>query len=127
MTSPADLLYTTDHEWVAQADGPTARVGVTDFAVGALGDVVFLSLPEVGTTVMAGAECGEIESTKSVSALYAPVGGTVTAVNQAAIDGPEIVNADPYGAGWLFEVADPVPGDHLLDAVAYAGLTAAAE
>ncbi|MDR0417812.1 MAG: glycine cleavage system protein GcvH [Propionibacteriaceae bacterium] len=125
MTDPAELRYTTEHEWVADPDGPTARVGVTAFAVAALGDVVYLSLPEVGAAVTAGAECGEIESTKSVSPLYAPVTGTVAAVNEAALAAPEIVNADPFGEGWLFEVAQPQSGGHLLDAAAYAALTAA--
>jgi glycine cleavage system H protein len=125
MSTPQDLFYTTDHEWVANPTGPVARVGVTDFAVGALGDVVFLSLPAVGSQVKAGGECGEIESTKSVSALYSPVGGTVSAINDAAVDDPAIVNGDPFGEGWLFEVTAPQPVDHLLDATAYAALTAA--
>ena len=127
MTDPAELLYTTDHEWVAHANGPTARVGLTAFATAALGDIVFLDLPAVGVTVAAGEACGEIESTKSVSTLYSPVSGTVSAVNQEAIDAPEVVNAEPYGAGWLFDVTSPVPSADLLDATAYAALTAADE
>jgi len=126
MTDPKDLLYTPEHEWVADAAGPTARVGLTDFATRALGDIVFLDLPAVGATVEAGQACGEIESTKSVSTLYSPVSGTVSAVNQAAVDAPEQVNAEPYGAGWLFEVASPTPGAGLLDAAGYGELTAAA-
>ncbi|MDR1441608.1 MAG: glycine cleavage system protein GcvH [Bifidobacteriaceae bacterium] len=121
-TVPADLLFTADHEWVRHATGPTARVGVTEFAAAALGDVVFLSLPVVGDTVTAGQECGEIESTKSVSPLYAPVSGKVSAVNEVAIDAPELVNEDPFGTGWLFEVAPTGPGD-LLDPAAYEALT----
>ncbi|MDR1511855.1 MAG: glycine cleavage system protein GcvH [Propionibacteriaceae bacterium] len=126
MTAPADRLYTTEHEWVSDAAGPVARVGVTDFAQESLGDVVFLELPEVGGDVVAGEPCGEIESTKSVSTLYSPVTGKVAAVNQAAVDAPETVNADPYGAGWLFEVRDPRAADDLLDAAAYDRLVAEA-
>jgi glycine cleavage system H protein len=117
MTSPADLLYTTEHEWVTTA--APARVGITDFATNALGDVVFLQLPEAGSLVTAGEPCGEIESTKSVSTLYSPVTGRVAAVNQAAVDNPELVNADPYGDGWLFEVAEAEPGPDLLEAAQY--------
>ncbi|MDR1633600.1 MAG: glycine cleavage system protein GcvH [Bifidobacteriaceae bacterium] len=123
MTIPADLFFTADHEWVSDPGGPTARVGVTEFAAVALGDVVFLSLPAVGDAVAAGAECGEIESTKSVSPLYAPVSGEVTAVNEAVLNAPELVNQDPFGVGWLFEVSPTAQGD-LLDAAAYAPLTA---
>jgi glycine cleavage system H protein len=119
---PPDLFFTADHEWVWHPDGPAARIGVTDFAATALGDVVFLSLPVVGETVEAGSECGEIESTKSVSPLYAPVSGEVIAVNEAVIDTPELVNEDPFGEGWLFDVAPTGQGE-LLDAAAYAALT----
>ncbi|MDR2566277.1 MAG: glycine cleavage system protein GcvH [Bifidobacteriaceae bacterium] len=122
MTIPADLFFTADHEWVRDPGGPTARVGVTEFAAQSLGDVVFLSLPAVGDPVSAGAECGEIESTKSVSPLFAPVSGQVTAVNEAVLSAPELVNEDPYGEGWLFEVAPTAQGD-LLDCDAYAPLT----
>lgn len=118
------LGYTPEHEWVTDPDSPTARVGVTDYAANSLGDVVFLDLPEVGDEIEAGAECGEIESTKSVSSLFAPVGGTVTAVNQEAIDAPELVNQDPYGRGWLFEVAPNGQVGQLLDAAAYNDLVA---
>jgi glycine cleavage system H protein len=124
MTVPAELKYTTEHEWVAAPAGPVARVGVTDFATEALGDVVFLELPEPGSQVTAGEPCGEIESTKSVSTLFSPVSGTVTAVNAAAVDSPELVNADPYGEGWLFEVEAPVPGGDQLDAAGYERLLA---
>jgi glycine cleavage system H protein len=127
MTIPAELSYTKDHEWVSTPEGPTARVGVTDFAAQSLGDVVFLELPEVGSEVTGGEECGEIESTKSVSSLFAPVSGTVTAVNQAVVDAPELVNEDPYGQGWLFEVA-PDGGDaDLLDPGAYATIATGEE
>lgn len=124
MTSiPADLRYTSEHEWVRHP-GETAgsvRIGITDFAQDALGDIVYASLPQVGDTVAAGSSVGELESTKSVSDVYAPVSGEVVAVN-ADLDGqPELLNSDPYGAGWLFEVvpsnANEVEG--LLDAAAY--------
>lgn len=100
---PTDRQYSAEHEWVRIADG-TATVGVTQYAADALGDVVYLDLPEAGGTVTAGQTCGEIESTKSVSDLYSPVSGTVVEVNQEAIDNPALVNEDPYGAGWLFTV-----------------------
>jgi len=124
MTQPPTLGYTTEHEWVADPNGPTAKVGVTDYAAEALGDVVFLDLPEVGDQLAPGVECGEIESTKSVSSLFAPVGGTVTAVNEAVIDAPELVNQDPYGQGWLFELAPDGQSGELLDAAAYRELVA---
>jgi glycine cleavage system H protein len=119
---PEDLKYTAEHEWV-RAGGETAvaRVGITDFAQDALGDIVFVTLPEVGREVEAGQPCGELESTKSVSDVYAPVTGTVTAVNPALDANPELVNSDPYGEGWMFEVgySGPEALDGLLDAGAY--------
>ncbi len=124
MKIPADLKYSTDHEWAERAsDG--VRVGITDYAQDALGDVVFVDLPEVGATVAAGASLGEVESTKSVSEIYAPVTGTVVAVNDALRDAPENVNADPYGAGWIcvIAVSDESSYDALLDAAAYGALT----
>ncbi|MDR1386447.1 MAG: glycine cleavage system protein GcvH [Propionibacteriaceae bacterium] len=123
MTIPADLLYTSDHEWVADSNGPLARVGITAFASEALGDIVYLSLPQPGDTVKAGESCGEIESTKSVSDLYAPVSGSVAEINQAVLDAPELVGDDPYGQGWLFTVHPDGSEADLLDAVAYAALT----
>src|SRR2546425_2816016 len=99
MEFPDQLRYTKEHEWVA-IDGPRARVGITDFAQDALGDVVFVQLPDVGLEVLAHAACAEVESTKSVSEIYAPVAGTVVEVNTALDDRPELVNEDPYGAGW---------------------------
>ncbi|MDR2380389.1 MAG: glycine cleavage system protein GcvH [Bifidobacteriaceae bacterium] len=120
---PADLFFTADHEWVKDPAGPTARIGVTEFAASALGDVVFLELPELGASVEAGAECGEIESTKSVSPLFSPVSGVVTEVNAAVLDAPELVNEDAFGVGWLFEVAPQGEAD-LLDPAAYAALIA---
>lgn len=101
-TFPEHLRYTAEHEWIET--GSPARVGITDTATDALGDIVYLELPEVGSMVSAGAVCGEVESTKSVSELFSPVGGIVVEVNQAAVDDPALVNADPYGEGWLFSV-----------------------
>jgi glycine cleavage system H protein len=121
---PEQLRYTGEHEWVAAADG-RARVGITHYAQDALGDVVFVQLPEIGAEITAGEPVGEIESTKSVSELYAPVTGTVVAVNQAVSDAPEIINSDPYGEGWLFDLepAEPAAIADLLDADGYRQLT----
>ncbi|MBK8757342.1 MAG: glycine cleavage system protein GcvH [Actinomycetales bacterium] len=118
---PEDLRYTTDHEWVRVGADGSARVGITAFAQDALGDVVFVSLPAVGDTVTAGDSCGEVESTKSVSEINAPVSGTVTAVNAALDATPELVNTDPYGEGWMFEIGDVAPGavDELMSVTAY--------
>jgi glycine cleavage system H protein len=117
---PAGLRYTAEHEWV-RTDGDTVRVGITAFAQEALGDVVYVSLPTVGDDVAAGDTCGEVESTKSVSDLYAPVSGEVTAVNGALDATPELVNNDPYGEGWMYELrpADAADVDALMDADAY--------
>jgi len=121
---PDELRYSIEHEWVRAAPA-RVRVGITEYAQDALGDVVFVQLPDVGTVVEAGGVLGEIESTKSVSELYAPVSGTVVAVNEALVDAPEEVNADPYGAGWICELepADPGQLDALLDPAAYRALT----
>jgi glycine cleavage system H protein len=101
---PADLHYTAEHEWVRRSGDDTVRVGITDFAQSALGDVVFVQLPDVGSEVTAGESFGEVESTKSVSDLFAPVSGTVSAVNGDLEASPQLVNSDPYGAGWLLDV-----------------------
>ena len=121
---PEDLHYTKDHEWV-RSQGDSVRVGITDFAQEALGDIVFVTLPEVGTEVTAGSTCGEIESTKSVSEIYAPIAGTVVAKNGSLTDEPELINAEPYAAGWLVEIApeDPDAVGQLLDAAGYQALT----
>jgi glycine cleavage system H protein len=125
--TPEDLQYTKDHEWV-RTEGGAVRVGITDYAQEALGDIVFVTLPETGTHVTAGETCGEVESTKSVSDLYAPVTGTVAERNEALDTSPELVNSDPYGEGWMLAItpddASAVDrGDGLLDAAAYeAGL-----
>lgn len=117
---PENLKYTTEHEWL---DGSTpAVIGVTDVAAEALGDVVYLELPEVGAEVEAGAVVGEIESTKSVSELYSPVSGTIAEVNTEVVENPEIVNQDPYGKGWLFKVEVTGTGE-LLTAAEYAAHT----
>ena len=120
MNIPAELRYSREHEWV-RVDGSVARIGITDFAQESLGDVVFVQLPEVGLDVIAGASAAEIESTKSVSDVYVPVSGVVQAVNDALDAAPELVNQDPYGAGWLLEVTvvEPAELDALLDAEAY--------
>lgn len=118
---PEDLRYSTDHEWV-RLDGRRARIGITSYAQEALGDIVFVSLPAEGDAVSAGAECGEIESTKSVSPLLSPVAGVVVAVNAGLDSAPELVNTDPYGEGWMVEVdvegEDPLQG--LMTAEEYA-------
>lgn len=120
---PEDLKYTSEHEWVrspGSAEG-TVRIGITHFAQDALGDIVYVSLPEVGDTVEAGGTCGELESTKSVSDVYAPVSGEVVARNESLDATPELVNSDPYGEGWLFEVAlsDAAVLDSMMDSAAY--------
>ncbi len=123
MNVPADLRYSTDHEWT-KVDGTRIRVGITDYAQDALGDVVFVQLPNVGDSVNAGDTFGEVESTKSVSDIYAPVSGTVVAVNDALSDAPQLVNEDPYGEGWIceIEVSDATQFGALLDAPAYVEL-----
>lgn len=120
MNVPDDLRYSTDHEWV-RVDGNTIRIGITDYAQDALGDVVFVQVPDVGSEVASGAGISEVESTKSVSDIYAPVAGTIVEVNADLDASPEQLNADPYGDGWIctIEVADPAALDALLDADAY--------
>ncbi|MUL82034.1 MULTISPECIES: glycine cleavage system protein GcvH [unclassified Mycolicibacterium] len=123
-TIPDDRSYTEEHEWVLIAPGAAlpdtpVRVGITSVAAAALGDLVFLDLPEVGASIVAGETCGEVESTKTVSELYPPVSGTVTAVNTAAVDDPALVTSDPYESGWLFEVQATAAGN-LLTAAEYA-------
>jgi glycine cleavage system H protein len=123
---PEDLRYTAQHEWVAQTPGSqTVRVGITHFAQDQLGDIVFVQLPEAGESVRAGEPLGEVESTKSVSDIYAPVSGTVRARNDELGDKPELINSDPYGAGWLveIEIVDDADTEELLDADAYGALT----
>ncbi len=125
MSIPADLKYTSDHEWI-RLDGDVATVGITAFAAEALGDVVYVDLPQAGSAIASGDPCGEVESTKSVSDLYAPVTGEVAEVNAEVVDDPSLVNAEPFARGWLFRVK--VEGDlgELLDADAYAAVVASA-
>ncbi|MFP5576948.1 MAG: glycine cleavage system protein GcvH [Acidimicrobiia bacterium] len=121
MNVPEDLAYSSDHEWI-RTDGPRAKVGITDYAQDALGDVVFVQLPEVGAEVKAGEAIAEVESTKSVSDIFAPVSGTIVEVNGDLADTPERLNEDPYGEGWIF-VIETTDGDtQLLDAGAYRNL-----
>jgi glycine cleavage system H protein len=125
MNVPEDLRYSPEHEWVRK-DGARVRIGITDYAQDALGDIVFIDLPSVGSVVEAGGQIGEVESTKSVSEIYAPLSGTVTAVNDGLTGAPERINHDPYGEGWICEL-ELAPGADtagLLDAAAYGELTA---
>jgi glycine cleavage system H protein len=122
--TPEDLRYTAQHEWVRPGAGSAVRIGITDYAQGQLGDIVFVQLPEVGTEVTPGEALGEVESTKSVSDVYAPLAGRVTARNEALEAQPELINSDPYGEGWMLEVevSDPAALDGLLDAARYQAL-----
>lgn len=124
MNVPEDLVYTSDHEWL-KVEGDIVRLGITDYAQDALGDVVYVQLPSSGAGVSAGQSFAEVESTKSVSDIYAPIDGTVVNVNEALGDRPETLNADPYGEGWICEirVSDPGQLSALLDAIAYRALT----
>lgn len=123
--APDSLKYTKEHEWVELRNDNVVRVGITDFAQNSLGDIVYLSLPEVGRKLTAGDTCGEVESTKSVSDIYAPVSGEVVAINSDAVNEPSVINTSPYEHGWLFDVALANPSDveTLLTAVAYLELT----
>jgi glycine cleavage system H protein len=131
MNIPDELRYSSEHEWARHVEAVSVgvpsrvRVGITDFAQDALGDVVYVDLPQVGATVAASESVGELESTKSVSEMYAPISGTVVAVNELLADNPQLLNDDPYGDGWLIEIApsDPTELDALLDAAAYRALT----
>jgi glycine cleavage system H protein len=126
MNIPSDLRYSTDHEWI-RVEGDTVTIGITEFAQDALGDVVFVDMPDVGTTVTAGDSFSEVESTKSVSDIYAPVSGSVSEVNEALDSQPELLNADPYGDGWICRIAmsDTSELDSLMDADGYRALTEA--
>ena len=123
MQTPEELRYTSDHEWV-RVVGSTARVGITDYAQDALGDVVFVQLPVVGQKVLSGTTVSEVESTKSVSDIYAPLSGAISAVNTSLEQQPELLNSDPYNAGWIFEIEfdDIAAVDTLLDQSAYLAL-----
>ena len=126
MNIPEELRYSSEHEWARRLDdGSRVRIGITDFAQDALGDVVYVDLPAVGTRVEASEAVGELESTKSVSEMYAPIGGIVAAVNEALADNPQLLNEDPYGEGWLIEIeaGDMSQFVALLDADGYRALT----
>lgn len=124
MDTPAELRYSSDHEWI-RVEESKVRVGITDFAQDNLGDVVFVQIPEVGAVVKSGDSFSEVESTKSVSDIYAPVDGTVVEVNELLESQPELLNSDPYGDGWIcvIEISDPAQVDGLLDAAGYQSLT----
>jgi glycine cleavage system H protein len=123
---PGHLSYTKEHEWVQNVKGKTYRIGITDYAQAALGDIVYVQLPKVGDTVVAGSVCGEVESTKSVSEIYAPVSGVIVTVNNELDSKPETINGDPYGSGWLaeIEINGDISAAALLTAVEYSSLTA---
>ncbi|MEV7129284.1 glycine cleavage system protein GcvH [Streptomyces sp. NPDC093260] len=124
MSNPQQLRYSKEHEWLSPAEDGVATVGITEFAANALGDVVFAQLPEVGSTVAAGETCGELESTKSVSDLYSPVGGEVTEINQDVVDDPSLVNSEPFEGGWLFRVRIAEEPADLMSADEYAAQNA---
>lgn len=126
MNVPAELRYSTDHEWV-RVDGNVVTIGITEYAQDALGDVVFVDVPEVAATVSMGESFSEVESTKSVSDIYAPVTGAISAVNETLESAPELLNSDPYGDGWIcrIQMTDPSELDGLMDADAYRALTEA--
>jgi glycine cleavage system H protein len=122
---PADLQYTKEHEWVAATSNNLhIRMGITDYAQGALGDIVYVQMPKIGESVVADKVCGEVESTKSVSEIFAPVTGTVVAVNDELVNAPELINSDPYGGGWLIEIEVPQEPTGLLTAAEYGAITA---
>ena len=122
---PADLKYTKEHEWVRDlATAGTVSVGITDFAQGALGDIVYVQMPKVGDTVVSGKVCGEVESTKSVSEIFAPVTGKVIAINESLSNSPELINSDPYNAGWLVEIEVTETATDLISAAEYGQITA---
>jgi len=122
---PADLKYTKEHEWVRDlATAGTVSVGITDFAQGALGDIVYVQMPKVGDTVVSGKVCGEVESTKSVSEIFAPVTGKVISINESLSNSPELINSDPYNAGWLVEIELSETSSDLLTPEQYGQITA---
>ncbi|EKX62092.1 glycine cleavage system protein GcvH [Streptomyces ipomoeae] len=124
MSNPQQLRYSKEHEWLSDAEDGVSTVGITEFAANALGDVVYAQLPDVGSTVTAGETCGELESTKSVSELYSPVSGEVTAVNEDVVDDPSLVNTAPFEGGWLFKVRVAEEPADLLSADEYTAHTA---
>lgn len=125
MNVPEELHYTAEHEWIAELEDGRLKIGITDFAQDALGDVVYVDLPEPGQTIEAGSTVAEVESTKSVSEIYAPISGTIADINEALTDSPDLVNADPYGAGWFFLLEPAAEADRsaFIDGAAYRALT----
>ena len=121
---PAELKYTKEHEWVREVSAGTYQIGITDFAQGALGDIVYIQLPKVGQVVTAGQVCGEVESTKSVSEIYSPLTGTVLSVNSNLDATPELINQDPYTGGWIAEISVTEEASDLLSSTEYEALTA---
>ena len=121
---PSELQYTKEHEWIRESENGTFQIGITDFAQGALGDIVYIQLPKVGQSVRAGEVCGEVESTKSVSEIYSPLTGTITAINSALDATPELINQDPYTAGWIAEISVTESATDLLSSTEYITLTA---
>lgn len=119
---PGNLQYSKDHEWVEATGGDRHKIGITDYAQSALGDIVYVQLPKVGDLVTEGVVCGEIESTKSVSELFSPVTGKIVAVNSILDSSPELLNSDPYGAGWIAEIEVSTPSIGLIDAASYSEL-----
>ena len=122
--TPSDFLYTKDHEWIKENSDGTVRMGITDYAQAALGDIVYIQLPKIGSSLSANSVCGEVESTKSVSEIFAPVNGTVVRVNEKLESNPELINSDPYGDGWIAEISEVQKPEPLLSASEYASLTA---
>jgi glycine cleavage system H protein len=121
---PETLKYTKEHEWVQESSPTVIRMGITDYAQGALGDIVYVQLPKVGDLVVADKVCGEVESTKSVSEIFSPVSGKVVAINESLESNPEVLNSDPYGAGWLADIEISAPAEGLLSADGYRQITA---
>ena len=122
--TPENVTYTKEHEWVLDNPDGSVRIGITDYAQGALGDIVYIQLPKLNSVVKGRAVCGEVESTKSVSEIYAPVGGTVVRVNEKLESNPELINSDPFGEGWIAEISNVERSEPLLTAGEYAELTA---
>ena len=121
---PETLKYTKEHEWVQESSPTVIRMGITDYAQGALGDIVYVQLPKVGDLVVADKVCGEVESTKSVSEIFSPVSGKVVSINESLESNPEVLNSDPYGAGWLADIEISAPAEGLLSADGYRQITA---
>jgi glycine cleavage system H protein len=122
--TPENVKYTKEHEWVLENPDGTVRIGITDYAQGALGDIVYIQLPKLNSNVKGGSVCGEVESTKSVSEIYAPVSGLVSKVNEALESNPELINSDPYGAGWIAELSSVEIVEPLLTPAEYQAITA---